>query len=271
MIDKNSPLDLLVETILKSSKYCDISEDLVRRIGTHELSKYRSTRQAIKSTKSKLHQVAGAYFETKVDYVKSINELEQAADTNNKETFRDVCQKVMSQHASTKERVKILDEFYTTTLSEIQPINTVLDIACGLNPLTIPWMPLSRNAKYYAYDIYTDMIKFLQEFMGIAGIAGKAEVRDVIQFPPTQRADLALILKAIPCLEQLNKTAGYRLLDTINADHLLVSFPVHSLSGRNKGMITNYENRFRRLIQDRPWHIQRFEFATELVFLVTKG
>jgi 16S rRNA (guanine(1405)-N(7))-methyltransferase len=59
-------------------------------------------------------------------------------------------------------------------------------------------------------------------------------------------------------------------LETIRADHLLVSFPVHSLGGRSKGMVENYEVRFRELVQDKPWSIQRFEFATELAFLVTR-
>ena len=81
---------------------------------------------------------------------------------------------------------------------------------------------------------------------------------------------MALILKTIPCLEQLDKTAGLRLLETIQAEHILVSFPVHSLGGRSKGMVENYEARFHALVQGKRWAIQRFEFATELAFLVTK-
>ena len=81
---------------------------------------------------------------------------------------------------------------------------------------------------------------------------------------------MAFILKAIPCLEQVDKSAGLRLLETINADYLVVSFPAHSLGGKNKGMTANYESRFYKLVTHKPWSIQRFEFPGELVFLVSK-
>jgi len=56
-------------------------------------------------------------------------------------------------------------------------------------------------------------------------------VRATGHSPPTQHADLALILKTLPCLEQLDKTAGQWLLEAVNVDYLLLSFPVYSLGG----------------------------------------
>ena len=77
--------------------------------------------------------------------------------------------------------------------------------------------------------------------------------------------------KTIPCLEQVDKTIGRRLLEQIQAEVLLVSFPVHSLGGRSKGMLQFYENHFRQLAADLPWRITRFEFASELVFRLERG
>jgi len=133
-----------------------------------------------------------------------------------------------------------------------------------------PWMPLAAQVTYYAYDIYQDMMAFIQEFMGILGIDGHAETRDVTQSPLTQQADMALMLKTLPCLEQIDKTASLRLLEAIYATHVLVSFPAQSLCGRKKGMVENYEQRFLDLIQAKPWIVQKFTFATELAFLITK-
>ncbi len=87
------------------------------------------------------------------------------------------------------------------------------------------------------------------------------------ELPQLAHADLALLLKAIPCLEQVDKEAGRRLLDQVRADYLLVSFPVHSLGGRSKGMPATYEEHFRNLVADKPWSVQTFHFATELAFL----
>ena len=270
MSEPETQLDQLVGAVLKSPKYRDLCEELVRHIGRRELAARRSPRAALKATKNKLHQVVSAYFESRIDYARALEELEQASASGDRAALRQVCQKWMAKHSSTRERIEILDQFYTATLAGVRPLRVVLDVACGLNPLAIPWMGLDEGTIYYACDVYTGLVRFIQDALPLLGVRGQAQPCDVTQSPPAQTADLALILKTIPCLEQVDKMAGGRLLETIRADHLLVSFPVHSLGGRSKGMVENYEARFRELVQDKPWSIQRFEFATELAFLVTR-
>jgi len=263
-------LDQLVETILASRKYKNISQDLIKNLGSQELAKHYCLTEAVKATKNKLHQVAGAYLEGETPYASWLAELEHASQQEDKTRLRHVCMSIMRHHASTRERLPILEQFYTILLADLPPINTVIDLACGLHPLAIPWMPLGEHVQYYAYDIYKDMTNFLNDFVTIINIQGCAQSCDVIQSCPTHHVDLAFMLKAIPCLEQVNKTATLRLLDTINADHLLVSFPVHSLGGRKKSMAANYEARFRELVAHKNWSIERFEFASELVFRIAK-
>jgi 16S rRNA (guanine(1405)-N(7))-methyltransferase len=78
------------------------------------------------------------------------------------------------------------------------------------------------------------------------------------------------VLKAIPCLEQIDKSAGRRLLDGLKAKHMVVSFPVASLGGRNKGMAANYEARFWELAEGREWSVKKMLFKSELVFVVSR-
>jgi 16S rRNA (guanine(1405)-N(7))-methyltransferase len=176
----------------------------------------------------------------------------------------------MGYHASTRERLPILEQFYAQTLADLPPARTVLDLACGLNPLALSWMPLAEGAEYDAYDVYEDMTAFLNGFLALVRVRGHAEARDVLTRCPTEHVDLALLLKALPCLEQLDAGASLRLLETVNAGHLLVSFPARSLGGKQKGMVQHYEARFRQLVADKPWEVKRFEFATEIAFLITK-
>jgi 16S rRNA (guanine(1405)-N(7))-methyltransferase len=177
----------------------------------------------------------------------------------------------MQHHASTRERLPILDEFYAAVLADLAPVQSVIDMACGLNPLAIPWMPLAADATYAAYDIYHDMIDFVEAFISLNGLNGRAEAQDVIQFAPPEKAQVALILKTIPCLEQVDKAAGERLLDAVNAEHVIVSFPVRSLGGRDKGMAESYEAHIMDLVTRRGWPVQRVAFETELAFLITKA
>ena len=176
----------------------------------------------------------------------------------------------MGFHASTRERLPIIDQFYATTLGDIAPVHSVLDLACGLNPLAIPWMPLAPNAAYHAYDMYLDLTSFLQSAMNLLGIHGVAYAEDVTYWPSFPHVEVAFLLKAIPCLEQLDKSAGAQLLDAIPARYILVSFPKQSLGGQAKGMSVHYEAHFRELADGKGWNVRRFVFDTELAFLVGK-
>jgi len=266
----NPQLDDLVAAVLSSPKYHHITSDFIRGVGSRELAKRRTWKEAVKATRNKLHQVAGAYLEAETQYAAWLDELGQASRSGDRERFLKACAQVMRYHSSTKERLALLDRFYATTLAGLSPIHSILDVACGLNPLTIPWMPLAEDADYYAVDIYQDMADFLNRFMALTPVRGHAQAGDVLQGCPSQPTDVALVLKSVPCLEQVDKSAGRRLLDTLNAAHLLVSFPVHSLGGRSKGMAATYEAHFRQLVAGRGWRIERFEFTTELVFRVSK-
>ncbi|HOG45565.1 MAG TPA: 16S rRNA methyltransferase [Anaerolineae bacterium] len=263
-------LDRLAAAVAASARYRHVCPDLVRSIGACELGRRRSLKQAIKATKDRLHQAAGAYVERRTDYAAHLAALRQAAETGEREPFLQACAQAMASHTSSRERLPILGQFYATTLAGLSPLRSVLDVACGLNPLALPWLPLAAGAAYYAYDIYEDMMAFVSEFLRLAGMAGEARAVDVIAHCPARHVDLALLLKAIPCLERIDAAAGAHLLDTIAADHLLVSFPVRSLCGVAKGMPQSYEAHFVELIAGRGWAVRRFQFASELAFLVSR-
>jgi len=146
-----------------------------------------------------------------------------------------------------------------------------MDLSCGLNPLDIPWMPLAPGFTYQACDIYADLVTFLNRFFVHLGAAGMAQVCDLIEQVPQEPVQLAYLLKTIPCLEQVDKQAGLRILETVHAEHVLVSFPAYSLGGRARGMPENYTRSFRELLAGKDWQVLEFSFPTEVAFLVTKG
>ncbi|MFN2208375.1 MAG: 16S rRNA methyltransferase, partial [Candidatus Promineifilaceae bacterium] len=202
MSDDDQALDSLAESIAATAKYKNVSPELVRSIGARELAKGQSFKSAVKATKNKLHQVGSAYQAGRIDYGRPLRMLREA---DSMEEWRATCCDIMRLHASTRERLPILDHFYETVLADTPAPRRVLDIACGLNPLASSWMPLAEDASYIAYDIYADMMDFLADYLALAGLNGRAEVRDIIHQPPQETADLALLLKTLPCLEQVEK------------------------------------------------------------------
>ncbi len=277
---KESDLDRLLLEIQESAKYRHVSPDLIRRLGAHELALRKNLKEAVKETKNTLHQIAGAFLDRKTRYDQwlelldngSGNRMDFRLDSGN--DLRETCQSIMANHASTRERLPLLETFYARTLERIQPIRSILDLCCGLNPLALPWMNVAPDVSYYACDLYGDMMEFLNGYFARIGINGNAWVCDVAGSPPTQAAQLALLLKALPPLEQTSRrsdaVSALQLLRSLNVEHILVSFPTRTLGGRNKQMGEHYEARFRALIAAEPWTTERFDFPNELCFLITK-
>jgi 16S rRNA (guanine(1405)-N(7))-methyltransferase len=173
-------------------------------------------------------------------------------------------------HASTQEREAIPATFFYETLADLGHLESVLDLASGLNPLNIASMPVASGCTYWAVDVYADMVDYLNLFFSHFELKGKASLCDLTQNIPGQEVQVAFLIKTIPCLEQIDKNAGQRLLEGIKAPNILVSFPSRSLGGRPKGMIQNYEAHFNQLIAGKGWQVTRFEFPGELAFLVRK-
>jgi len=270
MPDQELDLDALVQQVQSADKYRQISPEVIRSILLKEIPKNKNLKETIKSTRNKLHQVGSAYQEKAIPYNAWEKELQLLPASLEDPLSLTFLQKALGTHASTRERLPILPRFFVETLRGLSPLYSILDVACGLNPLSIPWMPLAPGFTYTACDIYEDMTGFLDQFFAHFGIDGRARTCDLTRSIPAVSFDLALVLKTIPCLEQIDKEAGYRLLTQLNAASMLVSFPAKSLGGKSKGMLQNYERHFLDLTAGQSWKITRFEFPGELAFLVQK-
>jgi 16S rRNA (guanine(1405)-N(7))-methyltransferase len=255
----------LLASIRSTAKYAHVSDALILRIGSQELAKRRNLKEAIQETRNKLHQVAGLYQSGRMRYGEWLDELAAGAQPPDLGPLR----RIMGHHASTRERLAILDRFYERIFDGLPPVRSVLDVACGLNPLAAPWMRLEPGARYHAVDVYDDMMRFLAAALPLLGVDALAETRDVLTDCPAEPVDLALVLKTLPCLEQVDRDAGRKLLDTMRARHMIVSYPTRSVSGRDVGMAQHYADRFAALIEGRGWSAERIEFENELVFRLT--
>lgn len=262
----DAALDRVVGEVQASSKYRHVWPEFTRRLSSLELAHGRSPKEAVKAVKNKLHQVGAAYASPAPDYAAWLAALEKIDRQADPQGFQQACRQLMAAHASTRERLPLLEEIYQVSLADVAPVNSVLDAACGLNPLAIPWMPLAPGAVYTACDIYLDLLAFLQAFIPLTGMAGAACPCDLTAGVPAVQADVVLLMKSLPCLEQVDKQVSARLLDTLRTRHILVSFPSLSLGGRSRGMDDYYPAHLAALTQGRDWSVRRFDFDGEIVF-----
>ena len=261
----------LVEYVLEKPKYEQINRGLIESIVKTELAKGRKPKETQKAVLSKLHQVGTAYFSQKQDYMKWKGRLSPLPDDIHSTSAKDFCTDVMRAHYSTDERLPILEDLYQTILSTIQPIRSILDLACGLNPLALPWMPVEDDVRYIGCDIFADMVEFLNTFGTHFKMNTKFTSCNLLDAHFDQQVKVAFLLKTMPCLEQLEKGFPQKLLSEIPADYILISYPISSLSRKLKGMKENYTDQFMQLIAAFDWTYEQFEFSTELVFLVKKS
>jgi len=146
----------------------------------------------------------------------------------------------------------------------------VLDLACGLNPFAFPWMGLPREIAYHACDIDQRIVSAVDAFFDLLGVAHSAACADVLVSVPEVEADVALLLKTLPCLERQEKGAGAAVLREVRARHVVVSFPAQSLGGREKGMREHYREEMRRIEEELDAGAEEIEFPNETFYVLTK-
>jgi 16S rRNA (guanine(1405)-N(7))-methyltransferase len=272
-----SELDRIAAAVATSKKYRSICADTIRRIAERELASRGNVKAAAKATKRRLHQVYGA-FEQDFNYEAAYQELRDAYELDSDDEIRAACRHVMGQHSSTRERLPILDQFYTDIFEITGQPSLLLDLGCGLNPLALPWIDRippqgsgqSPGIRYVPLDIDADRVRFLNRYLALAGLEPLARCQDILSHPPNDAADVALLLKMSPTLERQDPGATLGLIEQLAAPYVVVSFAVKSLGGREKGMMEYYQQQFLGWLRDRQWPAEKLAFDSELVFIVRR-
>jgi 16S rRNA (guanine(1405)-N(7))-methyltransferase len=253
----------IVDAVAQSPKYKGVARQLITSIARSEIPKERSRSAAEKRVKTRLHQMVGAYMEGRPRYDSWLDEIRSTVGS---EALAPAVAKIQRHHASSRERLSSGPEFYQRIFAGLPPPKTVLDLACGLAPLARPLMAIPPEAKLIISDVLADLVAFNVEAVKLMGFSIEGSIWNLLDGPPTARADVALLLKTVPCLMQVDAAITYPLISAINAPTIIASFPTKSLGGREKGMASFYEQRFRSVISGLPHKVETLAIGNELVF-----
>jgi len=267
-MSKQEKTEELAAKIIASKKYRFIYEKTIERIVSVCAKKYSQKKTVEKKARNLLHQIWAAYYTPRPDFEKLLNRLkaEIAAGKEKKESVLEI----LRVQSSTAERLPILENFYSRIFSLTGPVESIIDHGCGLNSLTFFWMDLAKSASYQAFDIDKEQIEFLNSVFALFGEKQvKIGLADILA-DKFDWAEMVFLLKLLPCLEKQEKGVSQRTLESAKAKYLVVSYPIKSLSGRQKGMPDFYSQQFHDLVKAKPWQVEKLLFATELVFVVKK-
>ena len=257
----------VVTELLRTRKYAHLCADTLLRIATWSATRHPSLREATKAAKRKLHQIHGAYLD-QLDVRRMEHLVVSLREAANATALQETCRAILSCHASIRERLAFVEEPYPALFALTGVPASLVDLACGLNPFALPWMGLPSGTRYLACDIDQRIVNAVNALFAHTRTPGVAECRDLLVSPPEGDADVALLLKTAPCLEQQEKGATLNLLRRLRARHVVLSFPAQSLGGKGKGMRRSYAATASRLAEALRAETQRLDYPTETFFVL---
>lgn len=245
-------IDALVFELGHTKKYASLFPAVLVRIAVWALDRYPE-KTAGKEAKRKLHQVFGSYINGNTQLGKPGTDVLSSLDL----------------HASTHERLTYYSQIFPAIWAVTGQPNSILDVACGLNPLARVQMGLSSECDVSGFEIDRRLVKLINDTMEVNHWRGHCSWGDALSIQPDTRYDVALVLKTLPCMEQQQKGGALQLLHSINAAHIVVSYPTKSLGGRDKGMLGNYRQQFQKLMLQCDGQVTELVFPNELFYVIT--
>jgi len=243
------------------AKYPHIAPEAVERVYRRELVRRKTAKEVDKNARRVLHQMTGAFM-TRQQLKKGEAFMRAYAEGD-----RDALGEALKLHASTRERLNGIDDFYRQLFEITGKPNRILDLACGLNPLYLG----DKGYSVYGVDVHGEMAGFVDEWANLCGWDVDVKCADLLYETPSVPCDLALLFKLLPVLEQQEKGSAVRLLSEIPCRFRAATFPVRTLGGRGVGMERHYSDWFEKNLPERLSIVHRFVAADELCYVVEEG
>jgi 16S rRNA (guanine(1405)-N(7))-methyltransferase len=140
---------------------------------------------------------------------------------------------LLKSHQSSKERLKYYEKFYKELFAITGKPDSIIDIGCGMNPISFEYMNLD-NIEYYALDISKKDLEIIKEYFKQKNINGRVKVFDAVRdkYVFNKTYDLCFAFKLFEILET---TKSHRLTEDIikklPAKWIIASFSTKTLSG----------------------------------------
>lgn len=230
--------------------------------------KSAAVKQIIKLVKQSLHYSYTSFQKGTEKREKLLSELSKAKD---KDELIELHTKLLETHASTKERIEIYETLYDDLFEITGKVTSILDLGCGLNPLSLPWMKL-KNTTYIASEFNSADTKFIDQYFSLIKknysscelktvvIDLKTEVEKVKKIP----VDVIFAWKVFDLLKTKEVEA---VVKNCNSKYLIASFSTETLGKKkmNKPQRTWFEMMLKRL--NHSYEIKEYE--NELFYIIT--
>ena len=254
----------VIEDLASSSRYRHLTSGLLARTADWAVARHARPGPALKAAKRKLHQVFGAYA-VKLDSLESHLDALETGDGAHAG-----CRRILRLHHSTAERLPFMETFHATIWNHCGTPRHILDLAAGLNAFSLPFSGLDSTVSYTAIEIDRRMVDAVRRFLAFTQRPGGCLWHDILDGIPCGDADVALVLKTLPCLERQQPGAAVDLMHRLgDVPDIVVSYPVRSLGGARKNMPQTYRAQARSLAAACGRDITFLDLSQEIVAVLS--
>lgn len=233
-----------------------------------DLLKKSFTKNIIKEVRGHLRDVYGVFISERY-YIKEKLKVNSSDDD------------FLKLHKSTIERLDSYEEVYEKIFTHLfekglSKNYTILDLACGMNPLSIKLMPITPKI-YYGCDLSMHDMDFISSCFKEWNYNGKLFSVDLthenafnileenVSFP----VDVCFLFKALDSLEAVQRHISKKLISFIDSKYFVVSFATKTIGGKTS---INSSKRawFVNFIEANNWNYSFFETSNEIYFIIHK-
>jgi 16S rRNA (guanine(1405)-N(7))-methyltransferase len=228
------------------------------------LHKKKEYKELIKEIRNQLRILYGVFITN--DYSKREKYLEELKEDPSLDNHK----KILLCHRSSIERIDDYEEIYKKIFSITGKPKKVLDLACGLNPISYIFM--NCKPEYFASDLSKKDMDFLQKYFDIMKIKGKTKDLDLVKDYEelkeiSKDVNITFLFKALDSLETIKKNITKEIMPNIKSKHIIVSFPTASIGGRKK-IKKEKRNWFEKLIKKSFSLEHSFETKNEFFYVI---
>lgn len=230
-------------------------------------SKSRECDFLIKTVRAELRKVYGAFiledYNKKYALLKKIDKKSNSSDH----------EALLLLHKSTKERLPHYEALYEHIFKKIKGKVIVMDLACGLNPLSAVYFR-DKIKKYFASDISSQDCEFIKKYFETVEIPNdvfQMDLADKSNYPRLNKVkcDVCFIFKALDGIERVERNITEDLLKSIDTKWFALTFPTLSLGGVRE--IKEFRRVWlEKLLDKLEWKWEKKLIENELVYMVEK-
>ena len=251
---------MLLAEVKDKKEYRGLSDEFVSRViapYTLQYNEYneKEKKKLIKEVRMQLRSLYGAFlapgYERRKKYLASMN------------VWNDIekCERILSLHVSSKERLPFYSKLYPKLQAKIH-YKTILDLGCGMNVFSHPWM---GHVQYYGIDINKDDTDFCNSYLEKFHLAGGIRWGDLLSFDTFVKTDVCFMFKILEGMEALERGSTEKLLKKITSPYIVASFATRSLGG-GKLISARRLKWFEQLVPG----AEKFSLGTEVYYIIKR-